>query len=134
MRRTTIVCLALALSACGTARVVSRTQTGGIIALEGDRQKAMEDANHIMTDQCRGPYTVVSEGEQVIGTETEHKEQSYVTKDGRVVNSGGAQTLNTTEWRVQYECGAVAGAPPPPAPYQPPPGTIVVPSQTNPPQ
>src|SRR5262245_13813387 len=37
-----------ALTACGTARVIQRNQVGGVIELQGDRGKAMEQANQEM--------------------------------------------------------------------------------------
>lgn len=130
--------LCLALSACGTARLVSRDQYGGIFALEGDRAKAMEDAQSQMAQLCRGPYQIVSEGEQVVGTDTAGESKTYVNKRGQVVERGGQSTRDATEWRVQYQCTAEApqlppngqlppgpGSPPPPPPapgQQPQPG------------
>ncbi len=125
LRKTILGLAALALGACGTARLVSRDPYGGVIALDGDRQKAMEQASQMMAQNCGGPYTVVSEGEQVIGTDVEHTDQSYVTKDGRVVNKGGETTRQATEWRVKYQCGGAPppGAMPPQAPAYPDPAT-----------
>ena len=40
------------LGACGSARVISRNQSGGIIELSGDRGKAMEQANEEMAAAC----------------------------------------------------------------------------------
>ena len=123
MLRKTILGIALvAFAGCGTARLISRDQYGGVIALDGDRNKAMEDGNRLMTDNCRGPYTVVSEGEEVIGTDTAHRDDTYVTKDGRVVNKGGESTRQATEWRVKYQCGGPPpGGMPPQAPAYPDP-------------
>jgi hypothetical protein len=121
LRMTLLGTLVLALAACGTARLISRDQTGGVIALDGDRGKAMEQASQMMTANCNGPYNIVSEGEQVIGTDTSQEQQTYVTKDGRMINSGDKSTRNATEWRVKYACGAAAppvGSPPPLPPPQ----------------
>jgi hypothetical protein len=117
-----IACGALLAAACGSARLVRRTQTGGVIALQGDRQKAMEDAQRMMADHCRGPYTIVEEGEHVVGTDTAGGSETYVDEYGNEYQEGGQSTREATEWRVHYECGA---AQPPPQDYQepPPPGT-----------
>ena len=45
--------LILALAACGSARVIQRTQAGGVIELQGDRGKAMEQANQEMAVALR---------------------------------------------------------------------------------
>jgi hypothetical protein len=113
---------------CGHARLVSRTQYGGVYALEGDRNKAMEDAHGQMSAHCRGPYTIVSEGENVIGQDSSQQNETYVAEDGTVVNQGGASTRAATEWRVQYQCGQSQTVPSEPSPYgaqpygSPPPG------------
>lgn len=110
------ICAVLLLGACGTARVVRRTQTGGVLALEGERNKAMEQAHQMMMQHCQGPYTIVEEGEHVVGTETSHSDESYVTEEGTVVNEGGEVTREATEWRIRYVCGASAAPPPPQGP------------------
>jgi len=129
--------LVLVLSACGTARVIQRTQTGGTIELSGDRSKAMEQANQEMASHC-GPnnYTIVQEGEEAVGTDTytnkntQYGQGTSTSPDGsEQVTQGGANTQTTsstrtaTAWRVHYQCNT-AGAPPPgPAPMgAPPPG------------
>ncbi len=114
--------LGITASACGHARLVSRTPTGGIYALEGDRNKAMEDAQAQMAAHCQGPYSILSEGEQVVGTDTAQANETYVAEDGTVVNQGGQSTREVAEWRVQYECTEGEGAPPGYAPQAPPPG------------
>lgn len=133
--------LILALAACGSARVIQRTQVGGVIELQGDRGKAMEQANSEMAAHC-GPnnYTIVQEGEEAIGTDTYTREDTSAaaTNHGRTTTAGstttGQQSTRTaTAWRVHYQCNGAAGAgapaampaaapagPPPPPP--PPPG------------
>jgi hypothetical protein len=108
----------LALSACGTARLIHRDQTGGVLELEGDRGKAMEQANQEMAQGC-GPnnFTIMQEGEEAVGT--------------------------TTVWRVHYQCGSGQGVgpgappggepPPPPAPPPPPPAAPPPPPAAPPP-
>jgi hypothetical protein len=125
--------LAVLAAGCGTARYVQRTQTGGTLALEGDRNKAMEEASKMMVAHCQGAYTIISEGETVVGSDTSHQDQSYVTKDGRVVNQGGESTRTATEWRVNYQCGQAAPPPPPPGYAPPPPGAPAYPDPNAPP-
>jgi hypothetical protein len=121
-------------AACGTARVVNRNQYGGTIALEGDRNKAMERAHQAMSAHC-GPnnYTIVSEGETVIGSDSAASSETVQHKDGTVTQEAGQSTRDAVEWRVVYQCaGAPAGPPPeqqapqgpPPPPPGPPPGRI----------
>ena len=127
LRSSTIImiCGAMLLAtACGGARVVRQTQAGGEIALEGpDRQEAMKQAHQAMQAHCQGPYTIVEQGEVVVGTDTVHSDESYVDEDGTVVNEGGESTRDATEWRIKYQCGAAAGPPPPPGAAPPPPGS-----------
>src|SRR5262245_27228239 len=58
MLRNVSLGLVLALAACGSARSIQRTPTGGIIELQGDQNKAMEDANAQMAAHCGGPQNV----------------------------------------------------------------------------
>jgi hypothetical protein len=133
--------LILALSACGSARVIQRNQTGGVIELQGDRGKAMEQANQEMASHC-GPnnFTIVQEGEEAIGTDTYTQENTNAAADtsrnGRHTRadsqtSGVQSTRTATAWRVHYQCNGAGGpqpmpaaAPmgPPPPPAAPPPG------------
>ncbi len=136
------------LAGCGSARVINRNQYGGVIALQGDRGKAMEQAHGEMQRHC-GPtnYQITQEGEEVIGQDTFHNEDKEYGEDtaygegtstsgnssstaGGSTTRGGestsaqTSTRNAVEWRVHYQCGGapapagVGGAPPPP----PPPG------------
>ena len=118
-------------AACGAARTVNRNQYGGTIALEGDRNKAMERAHQQMTAHC-GPnnYTIVSEGETVIGQDSAASSETVQHKDGTVTQEAGQSTRDATEWRVVYQCGNAPSGPPPqdqgppPPPPGPPPGRI----------
>ena len=120
-----------ALVGCGSARLVQRNQYGGVIALNGDRNKAMEQANQMMAQHCGpGNYQVTSEGEVPVGTDTyqqsntNYGEQTQSNRSGTYQNTQGGSTTTSgqstrtaTEWRIQYQCGQGAGAPPPgPAP------------------
>ncbi|MEO7734164.1 MAG: hypothetical protein ABIY55_24590 [Kofleriaceae bacterium] len=123
----------MTLAACGSARVLQRTQTGGVIELQGDRGKAMEQANQEMAAHC-GPnnFTITQEGEEAIGTDTVAQENqstdSKTSKNGRRAASDTTttQTQSTrtaTAWRVHYNCGGGAvGGPPPGQDMGPPPG------------
>jgi hypothetical protein len=127
--------LILALAACGSARVIQRTQVGGTIELQGDRGKAMEQANQEMAAHC-GPnnFTIVQEGDEPIGTDTYSREDTSAaaaqSRNGRrqyadSTTTGQTSTRTATAWRVHYQCNGAQGAPAPmPAagPAAPPPG------------
>src|SRR5262245_11977187 len=114
--------LVLALAACGSARVIQRTQAGGVIELQGDRGKAMEQANQEMAAHC-GPnnYTIVQEGEEAIGTDTYSREDTSAaatqSRSGRTQyadssTQGQSSTRTATAWRVHYQCNGAGGGPP----------------------
>jgi hypothetical protein len=111
------------VAACGSARVVQRTQYGGVIALNGDRAKAMEQADKEMSAHCGpGNYQVVREGEVPVGTDSMARSDTYNNNDGSQTQTAGQSTRTATEWRVEYQCGQGAGGPPPGGqPPQPPP-------------
>ena len=128
MLRNLTLGLVVALAACGSARVISRTQAGGVIELQGDKGKAMEQANQEMSAHCGpGNFTITQEGEEVIGTDTVATEDT--AEDTKTSRSGRRQSTDTstvattstrqaTAWRVHYSCNGAGGggAPPPPAP------------------
>ena len=104
--------LILALAACGSARVIQRTQAGGVIELQGDRGKAMEQANQEMAAHC-GPnnYTIVQEGEEAIVTDTYTREDTsadaHTSRSGRHTSAdstttGQTSTRTATAWRSLY--------------------------------
>jgi hypothetical protein len=109
----------LSSGACGAARVIHRDQVGGVIELDGDHGKAMEQANQEMSRQC-GPnnFTILQEGEEAIGTDTivtaDESTESKTSKDGRkerTDNSAVAEksTRTATAWRVHFQCGTTRG-------------------------
>ncbi len=141
-----LLCGAL-LAACGSVRPVKRTQYGGRLALEGDRSKAMEAAHKEMAAHCGpGNYTIIEEGEVVIGTDTFARSDTNYGEDtayaegtstsgnssataGGASTRGGSSTTaqqstrDAKEWQIEYQCGGAPAAPPPgPAPAGPPPG------------
>lgn len=116
--------LFIVLTACGSARVIQRNQSGGIIELNGDRGKAMEQAHREMGAHC-GPnnYQIVQEGEEAIGTDTiareDTAEDTRTSRSGRRSSTDSStvqqtSTRTATAWRVHYQCGGAAGGPPPP--------------------
>jgi hypothetical protein len=121
-----------ALAACGTARVIQRNQVGGVIELQGDRGKAMEQANQEMAAHCGpGNFTITQEGEEAIGTDTFTREDqasdTKTSKSGRRQSTDTAttQTQSTrtaTAWRVHYACGVGQAMGPDGPPPGPPPG------------
>ncbi len=126
--------LLVVLAACGSARVIQRTQTGGVIELAGDRGKAMEQANSEMSSHC-GPnnFTIVQEGEEAVGTDTytqqntqdtEHSSRTGRTTTEQQQTQGVQSTRTATAWRVHYQCNGAGGPPPTAAggPPPPPPG------------
>jgi hypothetical protein len=125
MKRPLSVCLfvlgALAASGCGTSRMVERNQYGGTLALVGfDREKALQHAHLNMSSHC-GPaaYTIVQEGETVVGSQTSEGDETSKTKDGKIVRSGGSKTTNMTEWRLSYRCNNAPPGAVMPAAYAP---------------
>jgi hypothetical protein len=126
MLRKFSVGLVLVLAACGSAKVINRTQSGGVIQLDGDRGKAMEQANSEMSRHCGpGNYTITQEGEEAIGTDTYVREDtaqdSATSRSGRrqstdTTTVGQQSTRTATAWRVHYECNGAGGGGPPPGP------------------
>ena len=88
----------------GDARVVQRTQAGGVIELAGERSGSLAKAQVEMEAHCGpGNYTITQEGEELIGSD------SISSAAG-----GPAQTTRTeTAWRVHYQCAGAAPLPPP---------------------
>ena len=70
----------------GGAKVIGRTNNGGVVELNGDREAAMKQALDEMRAHC-GPdaFTIVQEGEEAVRDE-----------------SGTGP--RTTAWRVHYQC------------------------------
>lgn len=91
------------LGACGTARIIQRTPHDGVIELEGDHNKAMEQANEQMAALCGSNFIVLREGVEPAAP--------------------GASGDGPTAYRVHYECGdggALGAAPAaPPADSRP---------------
>lgn len=130
LSRSLIVGSLMALAACGTARVIHQDQVGGVIELQGDHGKAMDQASQEMATHCgANNFTVMSQGEEAIGTDTVTREDqatdSKTSRSGRrsasdTTTTAQQSTRTATAWRVHYQCGGAgapvgAGGPPPPA-------------------
>lgn len=115
-RTSSAILISLALGACGAARLVERTPYGGVVALQGDRSMAMQQAQPIMDAQCgAGNYTIVREWEQAVGTESTGRQDVRLSDDGtgtlRGAGTGHVETRDVTEWRLEFQCGAGSGPP-----------------------
>jgi hypothetical protein len=116
--RSLMVGSVMTLAACGTARFIHRDPVGGVIELQGDHGKAMEQANEEMASHC-GPdnFTIVQEGEEPIGSDTLTREDEATdSKTGHrsaTDSTATAQqsTRTATALRVHYECGPITRAP-----------------------
>jgi hypothetical protein len=141
MLRTLSLGFLLAVSACGSAQYIQRTQTGGTIELDGDRTKAMEQANGMMAQHC-GPnnFAIVQEGLEPVGTDTftqqdtsatAHESRTGRTQHANEQTTGVTSTRTATAWRVHYQCNAPGGEPPMGAP--PPAAPAAAPTEPPPP-
>jgi hypothetical protein len=97
----------------GYAEMVRRDTTGGVLALEGHRGAAMEDAQQQMAAHCQGPYQIVREEQVAVGEQTN---TNYGSNYGNGYSSGGATstTQAITQYQITYVCGGAAA----PAPQQ----------------
>jgi hypothetical protein len=124
LRKISVGLVFVLVTACGSAKVIKRTQSGGVIELQGDRGKAMEQANSEMNAHCGpGNFTITQEGEEAIGTDTFTREDTAVdsrsSRSGRrsstdATTTGQTSTRTATAWRVHYQCNGAGGPPPPP--------------------
>lgn len=96
-----LILTAIVVSGCATLGPRGSAQerkaergVGGVIALQGDRERALEQARPWMAERCGGPYRITSEEEVIIGTNPR-------------AWAGGS---HPTELRVSYACGATAPA------------------------
>lgn len=95
---------------CAHVRLVKkRPGRGGVIAVEnGLFETYDEKAEGAMSRACRGKgYTVVEEGETVVGTKTQGAKAS---KKGKSIlwsrlEKNSSETRNVTEWRIKFKCG-----------------------------
>lgn len=103
------IALMLGVTACetmGSAKMIKRSRAGGVIALEGDRTKAMKAARKQMEKACNGPYVVVEESTEVVGTDVESKRGTHhYDSRGRWVERERLESREVRETRLTYECG-----------------------------
>ena len=103
--------LALAsLCSCATVRVVDMEpgRSGTIAVHDGIIGDARSKAKDKMKENCSGKnYTVVKEGEAVVGHDTtNHKGGGSIVKVLSGDSDGGdSSQRNATEWRIKYKCG-----------------------------
>lgn len=97
----------LALGGCfmiqGRAEMVKRSKEGGVLALKGDHDKAMEDAKLQMASNCPGGYEIVGEEMAKVGEKTQGVEDSQYGKASHEKNSETV-TSDVQEYRLTYEC------------------------------
>lgn len=114
-----LILLAPLLAACGTARIWSQDAHGGVIALQGDEDKAMEEANAIMASHCgRGRYQIVRRDTAIVGQEqytssnTDYGERTDEVTDGETVYTphGEASAEDSTRYKQgNVQTDTVAG-------------------------
>lgn len=101
--------------AMGSAKIFAQDQAGGTLILEGDENKALEDANKKMAQHCgMGNFTIVKRETIVVGHE--NYSDSYASQQGTedtqaagVVATSGQTTEDTAS---QGSSGAVVGQDP----------------------
>ena len=113
----------------GKARDVKRTRQGGVVAVSVDaRPEDRQVAEQKMQSACNpNPYTILEEGEVVVGTKSVQNDRSTLRDDSRRkskflgmdVVTGEAGGVNSTtestteqikEWQISYECSASASS------------------------
>jgi hypothetical protein len=98
----------LSLAACSSIRVVQKTPQGGVVALQGDREEAMQKAVTYMQSQCPTGYQIVEEGEAVIGQDIQTETTQNRSRWGNSQSTRGS-TTDKREWRVTYACKDASG-------------------------
>jgi hypothetical protein len=87
----------------GHAEMVKRDKGGGVLALKGDRDKAMEDAKHQMASNCPSGYEITGEEMAKVGETTEGAEDTEFKKKGASKNTSSV-TQDLKEYRITYAC------------------------------
>lgn len=91
----------------GRAEMVKRDKAGGVLALKGDRDKAMEDAKHQMASNCPDGYEIVGEEMAKVGETTDSNEDTSFQKKG-ASKSTSSVTQDVKEYRITYSCKAAS--------------------------
>jgi hypothetical protein len=106
-RRMTAVAVVLLGTGCfmiqGKAEMVKRDKGGGVLALKGDRDKAMEDAKRQMSSNCPNGYEIIGEEMAKVGEQTEGAEDTAFEKKG-ASKSTSSVTQDVKEYRITYSC------------------------------
>ena len=98
------VFFALVLAACGNARIIQMTPAGGIIELQDDRSKAMEQATGQMNQKCgANNFTIVQEGWEPTDPQSAQQEPPPAQPTTDSKPSGMA-------WRIHFQCNGVGSA------------------------
>jgi hypothetical protein len=87
----------------GKAEMVKRDKGGGVLALKGDHDKAMEDAKRQMASNCSSGYEIVGEEMAKVGEATEGAEDTDFKKAG-ASKSTSSVTQDVKEYRITYSC------------------------------
>lgn len=104
VRAAVAVAIAMGLTGCmGSAQMVKRDKAGGVLALKGDRDKAMDDAKAQMSAHCPGGYEIVGEEMAKVGEATESEGDTEGTKKGSSTKASSV-TSDVTEYRITYAC------------------------------
>jgi hypothetical protein len=91
----------------GHAEMVKRDKAGGVLALKGDRDKAMADAKRQMSSNCPDGYEIVGEEMAKVGETTDANEDTSFEKKG-ASKSTSSVTQDLKEYRITYECKAAS--------------------------
>jgi hypothetical protein len=96
----------LGLVGCmGHAEMVKRDKAGGVLALKGDRGKAMEDANAQMAANCPNGFEIVGEEMAKVGEVTEaHGDTDNKEKGKGSTTNASSVTSEVKEYRITYQC------------------------------
>ena len=125
MVRTVLLGVAIVVAGCGRAIVMHQTKHGGVIELDGDHSKGMEDANERMAEHCgANNYTIVKEGWERGGADMAATQDTAEDAQAQQV----AVKTSDSKWRVRYQCNTATAQAPTAAPAAgpmtaPPPAT-----------
>lgn len=89
----------------GRAEMVKRDRSGGVLALKGDRDKAMQDAKGQMSSNCPSGYDITGEEMVKVGEATSSDEDTDFGKKKKSTSTSSV-TEDVKEYRITYECTA----------------------------
>lgn len=98
----------MGLQACGSARVFYQDRQGGVLILDGDEGKALDDAQAKMSAHCGpGRFEIVRREMVTVGSEayasqqTDYGEREQRAKDGEVAETQHGAAFTEDEERVK---------------------------------